>query len=85
MNRFKTILSTSLLTLALSSVVMAGDITGRPIARAGDITGKPGDITGKPGDITGKPGDITGKPGDITGLNGVTIDALLGLLNVIIP
>ncbi len=75
MNRFKTILSTSLLTLALSSVVMAGDISGRSTSRPGDISGRPID----------KAGDISGRAGDISGLHGVTIEALMGLLNAILP
>ena len=66
MKRFKSILCASLITLALSSAALAGDMTGR--SRPGDMTGKPGDMTGKPGDMTGKPGDMTGgKPGDMTG------------------
>ncbi|HEV7681035.1 MAG TPA: hypothetical protein VGO68_02850 [Pyrinomonadaceae bacterium] len=81
MKRFKSILCASLITLALSSAALAGDITGR--AKPGDITGKPGDITGraKPGDITGKAGDITGRAGDITG---EAYNAILGLVATIL-
>jgi hypothetical protein len=71
MKRFKSILCASLLALSMSSVALAGDISGRA---------KPGDISGKPGDISGKPGDISGKPGDISGLTGVIYSAILGLL-----
>ena len=42
MKRFQSILCASLLTLAMSSAALAGDMTGKP----GDMTGKPGDMTG---------------------------------------
>ena len=71
MNPYKKILSVSLLTLALSSVAMAGDISGRSISR--------------PGDISGRPGDISGKPGDISGLKDLTVDAIVGLINALVP
>lgn len=60
MKRIQSILFTSLLVLSLSGTALAGDITGRPVAIKGDITGVKGDITGVKGDITGIFGDITG-------------------------
>ena len=82
MKRFKSILCISLLTLSLSSVAMAGDLTGRSTDsnRGGDLTGKPGDLTGKPGDLTGKPGDLTGRAGDLTG---GAIEIILGLMGML--
>ncbi|HEY8188355.1 MAG TPA: hypothetical protein VIF64_19960 [Pyrinomonadaceae bacterium] len=46
MKRFKSILCTSLLTLAISSSAFAGNITGK----SGNITGSPSSISGN---ITG--------------------------------
>ena len=48
MKRFQSILCASLLTMAISSAALAGDLT----SRAGDLTSKPGDLTSKPGDLT---------------------------------
>ena len=41
MKRFQSILCASLLTMAISSAALAGDLT----SRAGDLTSKPGDLT----------------------------------------
>jgi hypothetical protein len=80
MKRFQSILCTSLLTLAMSSVAMAGDISGRAgTARAGDISGRAGDISGRTGDISGRAGDISGRAGDISGLLDQVYDASLEL------
>ena len=79
MKRFKSILCASLLTLAISSVAFAGDLSGRPVN--GDLSGKPGDLSGKPGDLSGRPGDLSGKPGDLSGLE----DVIIGLLSAILP
>ncbi|MGH9871149.1 MAG: hypothetical protein ACRD9S_01645 [Pyrinomonadaceae bacterium] len=70
MKNFKSILCTSVLTLAMSSVAFGGDITSRA-----------GDITSKPGDITSKPGDITSRAGDITSLTDEAYNAILGMLS----
>ena len=79
MKRFKSILCASLITLALSSAALAGDMTGR--SKAGDMTGRTGDMTGRAGDMTGKPGDMTGKPGDMTG---EAYNILVGILSSIL-
>ncbi len=81
MKRFKSILCASFLTLAISSVGMAGngDISGRAGSRAGDISG------GRAGDISGgRAGDISGgRAGDISG--GALVGAIIGLLGSILP
>jgi hypothetical protein len=61
MKRFKSILCASLLTLTLSSGVLAGQISGR----AGQISGAPGQISGAPGQISGAPGQISGFLGEL--------------------
>ena len=71
MKRIKSIFCASLLTLAVCSFALAGEITGR----AGEITG------GKAGEITGKPGEITGKAGEITGL---PLELALSLISAIL-
>ncbi len=68
MKRFQSIFCASVLTIALSSAALAGNITT-----------KPGNITTKPGNITTKPGNITTKPGNITTGN-ITVDEFLAIL-----
>ena len=55
MTRIKSIICTSLLTAAMASTAMAGNIT----TVYGNITTAPGNITTAPGNITTKPGNIT--------------------------
>jgi len=65
MNRIKSIICTSLLTAAMASTTMAGNIT-----TLGNITTAPGNITTAPGNITTAPGNITTAPGNITTIFG---------------
>ena len=86
MNRFQSILCVSLLTLAMSSAALAGNISGAP-CRDGNISGKDGNISGAPcndGNISGKDGNISGKDGNISGLTDEAYKALLGLLSAIL-
>ena len=74
MKRFKSILCTSLLTLAISSSAFAGNITGK----SGNITGSPTNISGN---ITGSPTNISG---NITGTS--LTEAIVGIiLYVLVP
>ncbi len=96
MKRVQSILCASLLTLAMSSVALAGNISGAP-CRDGNISGKDGNISGAPcsnGNISGKDGNISGKDGNISGapcsdgnISGLTdeaYEALLGLLSAVL-
>ena len=98
MKRFQSILCASLLTLAMSSAALAGNISGAPTkdgnisGKGGNISGAPGNISGAPGNISGTPGNISGTPGNISGtpgnISGFTEEAylaLLGLLGAIVP
>jgi len=70
MKRFQSILFTSLLTLAMSSAALAGNISGRD----GNISGAPTPVT------VSKDGNISGTPGNISGL----ASAILAVLSVIV-
>jgi len=71
MKRFQSVLCTSLLTIALASTALAGNISGAP---NGNISGVAGNISGvsKDGNISGtsKDGNISGiaSPGNISGV-----------------
>lgn len=84
MKRFQSILCASLLTLAMSSAALAGNISGAP-SKDGNISGKGGNISGAPGNISGAPGNISGTPGNISGFTEEAYLALLGLLGAIVP
>jgi hypothetical protein len=64
MKRFQSILCASLLTLSLSSVALAGQISGR----AGQISGGAAPDTTITGQISGRPGQISGFEEELTGL-----------------
>ncbi len=74
MKRFQSILCASLLTLAMSSAALAGDIYGRT-----------GSTATNPGDIYGRPSNTSTNPGDIYRFTDEAYSALLGLFTVIIP
>jgi hypothetical protein len=84
MKRFQSILCASLLTLAMSSAALAGNISGAP-SKDGNISGKGGNISGAPGNISGTPGNISGTPGNISGFTEEAYLTLLGLLGTIVP
>ena len=73
MKRIQSILCASLLTLAMSSAALAGNISGAPAPTvAGNISGAPAPTAR--GNISGAPGNISGLP----------ISVLLGILGVIL-
>jgi hypothetical protein len=82
MKRFQSILCASLLTLAMSSVALAGNISGAP-STDGNISGKGGNISGAPGNISGAPGNISGTPGNISGFAEEVYLTLIGLLGAV--
>ena len=63
MKRIQTILCASLLTLAMSSAALAGNISGAPAPISGNISGE-----ARNGNISGRNGNISGIPGNISGL-----------------
>ena len=67
MKRFQSILCASLLTIAISSTALAGNISGAP-APAGNISGLSGNISGLLGNISGLLGNISGFLGNISGV-----------------
>jgi hypothetical protein len=82
MKRFQSVLCTSLLTLAMSSAALAGDISGR--SKPGDISGIAAATLSKPGDISGISSATLGRAGDISGFADQAYDTLLGLLTAVI-
>ena len=73
MKSFKSILCASLLTLAMSSAALAGNISGRD-----------GNISGAPTASVSKDGNISGIYGNISGLTDVVYDTLLGFVGTIL-
>ena len=84
MKRFQSILCASLLTLAMSSAALAGNISGAPASENGNISGAPAPETSKNGNISGRNGNISGAPGNISGLTDEAYSALLGLIGTIL-
>jgi hypothetical protein len=75
MKRLTSILSASLLTLAMSSAALAGNIT----TRDGNITTRNGNITTRNGNITTRDGNITTMYGNITTLfTDIYVEVVLG-------
>lgn len=81
MKKLQSILCVSFLTLAISSVTLAGNISGAPAPDNGNISGRNGNISGAPapdnGNISGRDGNISGRNGNISG---ISVGDILGII-----